>query len=355
LPIGVAGNSKSKNIIPLKNYIYKSGAHFIDNANRFFAADKKCSVILEKDYFDGTNYPVEVFFEQMRPYFDQPQLFYKSFNIPAEQSIHEVTLRNKSSCRIFSFPSPVQTPWIENNTAYYRMFTAKPESDTVLIFVPGWARPDLKAEETMCMQLLKKNIDSCLIAKPFHQERKPADTFSGELFISGNIFLTVMNFRQMVAELRFLINHFRKTYKNICLLGMSSGGFQAALAADVEEVDFYFPIITGAKLGSITWESRLTGFVKKDIIKKGISEDELNKAWAIADQYYLGSNCKAKYIKQFISLYDETVPAEYQYLLWEIYNRPDLYEMHCGHVSIVFYFKRIVEHIADFVAERKHT
>ena len=38
---------------------------------------------------------------------------------------------------------------------------------------------------------------------------------------------------------------------------MSSGGLQAALAADVEEIDFYFPIITGAKLGSITWEGKL--------------------------------------------------------------------------------------------------
>jgi hypothetical protein len=345
----------SKNTGAHKNYIYRSGAHFFDNANHFFTPDKKCSVILDEDYFDGTNYTAEVFFEQMKPYFDQPELFYKPFNIPAEQSIHEITLGNRNNCRLFSFPSPVQTPWIENNTVYYRMFTAKPASDTVLIFVPGWARANLKAEEAMCMQFLKNNIDSCLITKPFHQERKPVNTLSGELFISGNIFLTVMNFRQLVAELRFLISHFRKTYKNICLLGMSSGGFQTALAADVEEVDFYFPIITGAKLGSITWESRIAGFVKKDIIKKGISEDELNKAWAIADQYYLGSNCKAKYIKQFISLYDEVVPPEYQYLLWEIYNRPDFYEMHCGHVSIVFYFKRIVERIANFIAERKTT
>jgi hypothetical protein len=225
----------------------------------------------------------------------------------------------------------------------------------MLIFVPGWRRPNLEAEKKMCRQFLENNIDSCLVTKPFHQERKIPNTFSGELFISGNIFLTIMNFRQLVAELRFLISHFRKTYKTLCLLGMSSGGLQAALAADVEEVDFYFPIITGAKLGSITWEGKLTRFVKEAIVKKGITEDELNKAWAIADQFYLGSNCKAKNIKQFISLYDQIVPAKYQYLLWEIYNKPELYEMHCGHDSIFFYFKRIVQQIFNFIAERKRT
>lgn len=234
---------------------------------------------------------------------------------------------------------------------HYRMFT-KSKADTILIFVPGWSRVDLNAEEGICKQLLKHNIDTCLVTKPFHQERTAANTYSGELFISGNVFLTIMNFRQLVAELRFLIQYFRKNYTQVGLIGMSSGGIQTALAANVEEVDFYFPIITGAKLGSIAWNGRLTRFVKQDIIKKGISEEELNKAWAIADQYYLGANCKAKHIKQFISLYDEVVPTRYQWLLWEIYNKPSVYQMHCGHVSVFFYFKKIVQEIAGFVKER---
>ena len=229
------------------------------------------------------------------------------------------------------------------------------ESDTILILVPGWARPNLQAEEHMCKQFLKNNIDCCLVTKPFHQERKLPDTWSGELFISGNIFLTIMNFRQQVAELRFLIQRFRRSYKNIGIIGISSGGLQAALAADTEEIDFLFPIITGAKLGSITWSGTLTRFVKREIINKGISEDALNKAWAIADQYYLGKNFKAKYIQQFISLYDDVIQTKFQLLLWEIYNRPDLYKMNCGHISVVFYFNTIVRQITQFIAERKNT
>lgn len=38
---------------------------------------------------------------------------------------------------------------------------------------------------------------------------------------------------------------------------MSSGGFQAGLLTTVEEVDFYFPFITGAELGGITWNGTL--------------------------------------------------------------------------------------------------
>ena len=307
--------------------------------------------MLEKDYFDGEEYTPENFFERVKDYFDTPERFYRSFDPPGEESIKKI-VRNENGFEIFSFPSPVQTPWPENNIAYYRLFT-KSVSDTILLFVPGWARPDLRVEERVCKQFLKNNIDCCLVTKPFHQERKVADTYSGELFISGNIFLTVMNFRQQVAELRFLINRFRRAYKYIGIIGISSGGFQGGLTSDVEELDFYFPVITGAKLGSIVWDGTLTKFVKRDIVRKGISEDQLNKAWAIADQLYLGKNCRAKHVKQFIGLYDEIVPTKYQFLLWEIYNQPELYQMQCGHISTFFYLNRIVREITNFIHERK--
>jgi len=305
---------------------------------------------LQEDHFESCAYTPGNFFEETKQYFNKPELFYKNFDTPA--SVQKMT-QSRSSCHdIYTFPSPVKTHWTENDTAYYRLFT-KNTSGTILIFVPGWSRADLNAEEGICKQLLNNDIDTCLVTKPFHQERTAANTYSGELFISGNIFLTIMNFRQLVAELRFLIQHFRKTYKYVGLMGMSSGGIQTALAADVEAVDFYFPIITGAQLGSIVWNGRLTKFVKQDIIKKGISEMELNKAWAIADQYYLGANIKAKHIQQFISLYDNVVPTKYQFLLWEIYNKPSFYQMHCGHVSVFFYFKKIVDEITRFIRERR--
>jgi hypothetical protein len=337
-------------VIKFKHRIYRSAAYLAENINRFVTRNKTCSQILKDDHFDNSAYTPDNFFEEVKPYFNKPELFYREFDTPA--SVQKISRNKSTGFDVYAFPSPFKTKWIENNTVYYRMFT-KNKSDTILIFVPGWSRADLRAEENMCKQLLNNNIDTCLITKPFHQERTVANTYSGELFISGNIFLTIMNFRQLVAELRFLIHYFRKTYEYIGLIGMSSGGIQTALAADTEKVDFYFPLITGAKLGSITWEGKLTRFVKRDIIKKGLSEEQLNKAWAIADQYYLGSNCKAKHIKQFISLYDDVVPTKYQFLLWEIYNQPSLYKMHCGHVSVFFYFSRIVQEITKFIHERK--
>jgi hypothetical protein len=334
------------------NPFYKVASHLVDDTYRFLSHKKRCSVLLEKDYFDGKQYTPDTFFDYSTQFFKNPELFFCKGTPGTESDISELVSKFDDD-KIFSYPSPYKTQWIENNTAYFKEFSEDKKSDTILLFAPGWARPNLNAEMGICKALHNKGIDSCLMIKPFHQQRTPKGLYSGELFISGNIFLTVMNFRQFVSEIRFLITYYKKKYKYVGLIGMSSGGFQCGLAADVQEIDFYFPIITGAKLGSITWNGMLTKYVREDIEKKGVNENELNEAWGVSDQFYLGENCKATHIKQFISLYDQIVPTKYQYLLWEVYNKPELMEMHCAHTSVFFYFNRIVNEIATFIESRR--
>ena len=322
----------------------------VDKVYDYFTIKRKCSVVLEDDLFDDKRYSIDEFYNYVQPFFNKPELFYTTLTAPSENDIIKL-YANENNVTVFTYPSPVVTNWNENNKAYFKLFSRNQNADTLLLFAPGWARKDLNAESKFCQQLLGNGIDSCLLVKPFHQERTPTNLYSGELFISAHIFLTIMNFRQFVAEIRFLIHHFRQQYKYIGMIGMSSGGFQAGLAIDVEPVDFYFPIITGARLGSLTWESIFTKYIKKELMQKGVDKEQLNKAWAITDQFYLGHNCKAKYIKQFISLYDEAVCTKYQYLLNDIYKNPDVVEMKCAHSSVIFYFDKIAEEITKAVYE----
>jgi hypothetical protein len=319
-----------------------------DQVYDYFTTKRRCSVQLPADLFDDREYSIDEFYNNVQPLFDRPECFYTALSKPSEKEIERL-YTNQNNETVFSYPSPAVTKWKENNKAFFKLFSNGKHAETLLLFAPGWARKNLVKETGFCQQLLKYEIDSCLLVKPFHQERTPAGLYSGELFISAHVFLTIMNFRQFVAEIRFLLNYFRTQYKYIGIIGISSGGFQAGLAVDVEPVDFYFPVITGAKLGTLAWNSIFTKFVKKDLIKKGIDEEQLNKAWAIADQLYLGHNCKAKHIKQFISLYDEAVCTQHQYLLNDLYNNSDLVEMKCGHSSVVFYFDKIAKEIARTV------
>jgi hypothetical protein len=335
------------------NYLFKYGSLLIDNAHRLLTNKKPCSLILKDDYFDGIKYTPQEFFDYTKQFFETPHLFYTEGNRPVWEEIKKQATSENNSFTRYAYPSPFQTDWEENNMAYYDLFSSGKPSDTILLFAPGWARPNLDAETGFAKKLSAKGIDTCLLTKPFHQTRSPRGFYSGELFISDNIFLTVMNFRQFVAEIQFLIDYFKTKYKYVGVIGMSSGGLQTGIALNIREVDFYFPLITGATLGSITWDGKLTKYVKKDIKNRGYNESDLNKVWAIADQVNLGHHCKARHIKQFISLYDQVVHLKYQQVLWEIYDKPEKFEMHCAHTTSYLYFKRIVNEIALFIDKNK--
>lgn len=225
----------------------------LDRAYDYLTIKRKCSVVLKDDLFDGNSYSIDEFYDRVHPFFNKPELFYTTLSAPSDQDILKLYAAANHET-VFTYPSPANTTWNENNKAYFKLFCKAEKAETLLLFAPGWARKNLNAESAFCRQLLKNGIDSCLLIKPFHQERTPAKLYSGELFISAHLFLTIMNFRQFVAEIRFLIQYFRKQYQYIGIIGMSSGGFQAGLAVDVEPVDFYFPIITAARLGSLTWQ-----------------------------------------------------------------------------------------------------
>ncbi len=335
------------------NYFYKYASLLIDNLHRHRTKPKPCSLVLENDLFDNAVYSAQEFFDYSSQYFNKPHLFYTEGKRPNWTEIKKLFTVEKDFYSRYAYPSPFKSDWVENNMAYFDLFSKDTQSDTIMLFAPGWARPDLNAEIGFSKKLLAKGIDTCLFTKPFHQARTPKGFYSGELFISDNLFLTIANFRQFVSEIQFLIDYFKPRYKYIGMIGMSSGGLQSGLTLNIKEIDFYFPIITGATVGSITWDGKLTKMVKKDIIKKGLDEFDLNKVWAIADQVYLGHHCKAKHILQFISLYDQVIPLKFQEILWEVYDKPERFDMQCAHTTSYFYFSRIVDEIDKFI--KKHT
>lgn len=325
-------------------------SQLIDDLYQRVTNNKTCSLLFKKEELDGVEYSNDSFYEYSKQYFDCPELFYKEKEFD-DYIFNLVEVKETLKYKSYSFLSPYSTQFKENENSYFKLFQHNSEkADTLLIFSPGWARPNLKIEENICLKFSKSGIDCLLPVKPYHQERTPKDFYSGELFISANQLFTVSNFRQYVSELRQMVNYNRNKYKKIGVVGMSSGGFQAGLLATVEDLDFYFPFITGAELGSITWDGSLTRFVKRDLIEKGVTRNKLNNIWAIADQKYLGHNCRAKYIKQYISRYDKVVNTKYQLILNSIYKNSPAFYINSAHTSVYFSFNSIIR---DMIKEIK--
>ena len=210
---------------------------------------KICRTILEPDLFDGHAYGIDTFADSVAPYFERPHEFFTTATQPESVCLrdgihprHTLTIPDSAQMMLFDSPLPSGDPG--NDVVPFKLFrNAHPRSDVLLLFVPGWGRENQRVEDEMSLRLLSHGIDVGLMTPPYHLARTPSESYSGEYFISANIFWTIANFRQLVAEIRVLVQLMRARYRYIGLLGMSSGGFQTGLAAVCEEVDFLFPLI----------------------------------------------------------------------------------------------------------------
>ncbi|MFZ4777786.1 MAG: hypothetical protein ACOYM3_20650 [Terrimicrobiaceae bacterium] len=330
-----------------------------DRGYGLISRKKTCSKLMPNEVFDGQEYSIDQFYGTYSAFFEKPWDFYRDFKekgpLRLRDGVHPRDLvAPKVPCRRMIFHSPVFTEWEETNLVPFKWFSdPKRRSKTILLFAPGWGRSSQSVEEAWCYRLQTLGVDCGLLTVPYHQARTPEGSFTGEYFISANMLWTVSNFRHFTAEIRRLIQEMRQEYEYVGLVGMSSGGFQAALASNCEPVDFFFPLITGGQLGSITWHGSITQFVRRDLEKKGIDEISLGKAWSIADGVVLGKHCKAKTIKQYISLYDRVVPTIYQLKLWEALGKPPRMDLECAHYSSFFHGNAVLKDIAETV--REHT
>ncbi len=180
------------------------------------------------------------FCEEYSQYFDKPWDFYSDYRsngaIRLREGVHPKEKQPVYSlAKMMVFDSPIETEWKETNLAPFKWFTSKDRrSHTMLLFAPGWGPRNQRVEEKMAFRLFKKHgVDVGLLTVPYQQARTPESAYTGEYFISANIFWTIANFRHLVAEIRQLLQYMRDYYQHVGLIGMSSGGFQTALASIV--------------------------------------------------------------------------------------------------------------------------
>jgi hypothetical protein len=340
---------------------------FARGFERFYHARnqaKTCSRQLEHDTFDGEEFTIDTFDERYRRFLDDPAGFYlpparledlgfrgglhpreRIGEAPGASAAPDVMQR-------MIFRSPLPSRDETNDTVPFKWFRSERPARAFVLFVPGWGRRSQSFEEEMCRRWAGRGIDAGLLTKPYHQARAPEGSFSGEYFISANLFWTIANFRQCVAEIRALLRYMRPRYEAIGLFGMSSGGFQAGLAATCEAVDFHFPFITGCQLGSITWHGLITQYVREDLERKGVTENTLNKVWSITDLQALGRFSQARHVRHYIAKYDSVVPTRYQERLWEVYGRQSRVDLATSHYSAYFRRHFIVDDVATFIEGR---
>ncbi|HEY3174711.1 MAG TPA: alpha/beta hydrolase family protein [Candidatus Polarisedimenticolia bacterium] len=273
----------------------------------------------------------------------------------ADGRVPDITVtpdRSTALCEVsrYSHPTlhPIEGyPFSETNRAAGRLYRHKTRPNApVAVVSHGWAHDAMRPVEVVFVEpLLKAGFSVAVPAHPFHFERTPAGTFSGELMVTGDAVLTVEAFRQGVADLIGLINWLRDTGRGAAgLLGYSLGGYFAALTACLrDDLDFVVIGSAGDSVVSPILDTGLGANVREDLASSGMHRrEDLERAWGIISPGRLAPRVPKERILMVSGLYDRIMLRSSVARLWESWGRPAIRWEEQGHYSLLAVPGRLV-------------
>ena len=145
----------------------------------------------------------------------------------------------------------------ENHAAGVRYLTAA-EKRPVAILIHGYMAGSYQVEQRLwpLQRFLRSGYDVALFTLPFHGVRAKASRRGAPEFPSSDPRLSNEGFRQVISDLRNFIAWLRaQGHPEVGVMGMSLGGYTAALLATVEaQLSFCVPVIPLASLADFARE-----------------------------------------------------------------------------------------------------
>ena len=247
------------------------------------------------------------------------------------------------------FDSPIVTSFEENNTTFGMLIERMDRRNRfAFIMLHGWGRKNFRFEMWFCRALALRGIDTMLLTMPFHQERAPHLSWSGEYMVSGDVVRTEESFRQVVAEVRSIIPWMENRYPKLGMLGLSLGGVLAHLCMEFYPFSAGVTILGSGSNAHLVWESLMTRYVRADIEHAGISLEELDAIWAPSDPLKLAAFNMTENILMINGKHDEIVPPHLTVKIWEALGKPTIKWYPCAHYSSMLFMGSIIRDVANF-------
>jgi dienelactone hydrolase len=254
-------------------------------------------------------------------------------------------LRENGPLRTLSvtFPSPVETAVIENNTVYGEYFQPAgpgPFPGVVVLHILGGEFP---LSQLVASSLARSKVAALFIKMPYYGERRSKD--SPRRMISRNPRETAEGMRQAVLDIRragaWLAARPEVDQERLGVTGISLGGIMSALSAAGEprfrKVAIY---LGGGKLGENLWsmEHRDAEAFRAEWLKMGETRESFLRALEPVDPATHARLLKDRDVLMVNAKNDEVIPHAATMALWEaIGTKPELVWLDAGHITAAAY------------------
>ncbi|MEW6202713.1 MAG: alpha/beta hydrolase family protein, partial [bacterium] len=166
----------------------------------------------------------------------------------------------------FHFTSYIVTGHDRNDVVYGHFYKKRGKSDLpVVILLHGWRMGDYIVFERFRRLFMHKGWNSVIVDLPYHMNRTPAASFSGEYMFTSHSLRTLEALRQSVIDVRSVVNWLKERgVERVGVFGVSFGALLSGILACVDEdIDFSILVAPPAEFTTVFNRSRLGGIFKK--------------------------------------------------------------------------------------------
>jgi dienelactone hydrolase len=253
-----------------------------------------------------------------------------------------------------TYPSPLQTPWPENNIVPAELYlpvkhNGKVPAAIVLDILDGSA----VIPRGLARALAEQGIAALYVPMACYGVRKPAGNVHYAYF-NDHPEKTAENMRQTVMDIRrgkallAILPEIDATH--ISITGVSLGGIMTSLAAGVDgEFHRVIPILAGGDLSAIIFHARETRRIREACEAKGMSQAQLAEMLKPVEPLTFAKRIGADRCLMINATQDEVIPATSTAALREAIGMPKMLQVPAGHYRAILFLPDIRQRTIDFM------
>ena len=239
-----------------------------------------------------------------------------------------------------TFPSPLITPHVNNNTVHCEYFcptSAGKKPGVIVLHILGG---DFDLARLFCRALASKGVAALFLKMPYYGERRQPD--SPMRMVSVDPRETVAGMTQAVLDIRqaaaWLAAQDQIDRQQLGIVGISLGGITAALAASIEpRFAKVCLLLAGGDMGEVAWTSAELAPLRKHWIETGGSKESLFAMLRAVDPVTYAKPVAGRKILMLNARHDEVIPRACTDALWHAFGEPEIIWWDAGHYTSARY------------------
>ncbi|MEA2552329.1 MAG: hypothetical protein QOJ65_505 [Fimbriimonadaceae bacterium] len=256
---------------------------------------------------------------------------------------------------VTTFPSSVTTEYTQNNDVPIHILLPKGKTGPfpVVVILHYWGALNRNVERALSFELNRRGIAAVLMTLPYHLERTPPGSRSGELAIQADTEKLKLTLLQSLQDTRravdFVVSRPEFDSSKIGVTGLSLGSIVAALAYGVDRrLTRAALVLGGVDIAHVLWYSSRVVPQREELRRKGFTEEKLRQALApLEPRGFLEARPDTEALI-VAARYDTVIPSRSYRELIAAIKTPHVSWLETGHFGGAFVQKRLLSQTAEY-------